>query len=261
MPLASLDLSPPDNELPQTRFVESHVKILDLECRLGSAPSVVIARNDPKGTAYALERQQNGLYVMCKLGPWVELGDLARRATALCHERLAPPRSDRRETDSNVALTTPHLHRDHKKKRAAIEAIQNLVRKKSKSQTIDGCTNRSDDVDVDTQVSQLPSPEIKSDENMDMQDISNAQNVPAACPSVETELPTASQQTADTIFDNIRTHYFEALYRSMVCLPSSYKVSTQFLTIRRAHWRTLLRAHCLEHDPPSIWISNPIWIW
>ncbi|KAG8428467.1 hypothetical protein J3459_003890 [Metarhizium acridum] len=212
LPLASLDFSATDNELPQTRFVESHVKILDLESRLGSSPSIVIARNEPKRTIYALERQQNGLYVMCKLGSWVDLGELARRATALCHERLAPATQHRHEREDSAALTTPHLYKEHKKKRAAIEAIQSLVRKKSKPQAVQqehGSIEKNDEVDVDTRVSRLPPPEIKSDE----QHLVNVQD--ASTTSVDDAPPASSQQTAEEIFDNIRTQYFEALYRSM----------------------------------------------
>ncbi|OAA37227.1 DNA replication regulator Sld3 [Metarhizium rileyi] len=222
LPLSSLDFSAPDNELPQTRFVESHIKILDLESRLGASPSVVIARNESKRTIYALERQKSGLYVMCKLGSWIDLGELVSRATALCPERLAPARRDGQSRDSSVSLgallTTPNLHKEQKKKRAAIEAIQSLVRKKSKPQAVlqGGGSNRSDDdVDVQTHMSRLPSPEIKTDQHDGFKNLTNVQNVPVTYPSVEDALPASSQHTADIIFDNIRTQYFEALYRSM----------------------------------------------
>ncbi|KAK9438768.1 DNA replication regulator Sld3 [Metarhizium brunneum] len=218
LPLASLDFSALDNELPRTRFVESHIKILDLESRLASSASIVIARNEPKRTIYALERQPNGLYVMCKLGSWVDLGELARRATALCHQRLAPARQHRNEREDDAPLTTPHLHKEHKKKRAAIEAIQSLVRKKSKPQAVQqehGSDEKGDEVEVDIRASQLPSPEIKSDEQNNAQNLVNVQDASMTGHSVDDAPPASSQQTAEEIFDNIRTQYFEALYRSM----------------------------------------------
>lgn len=216
--LSSLDFSSPTSGFPQTRFVESHIKILDLESRLGSAPTVVIARSDSKGTTFALERQENGLYVMCRLGSWVDLGDLARYATALCRCRLAPRRQDRLEPDSGMSLPIPHLHGDQKKKRAAIEAIQNLVRKKSKSQpTLEVDINRqeSDGLATDSQPSQLPTPEIRSDDVTAAERRANFETV-SATNNLENAPPAESQQTAETIFNAIRTHYFEALYRSMV---------------------------------------------
>lgn len=202
--------------------MESHIKILDLESRLASSASIVIARNESKRTIYALERQPNGLYVMCKLGSWVDLGELARRATALCHQRLAPARQHRHEREDDAPLTTPHLHKEHKKKRAAIEAIQSLVRKKSKPQAVQqehGSDEKGDEAEVDIRASQLPSPEIKSDEQNNAQNLVNVQDASMTGHSVDDAPPASSQQTAEEIFDNIRTQYFEALYRSMVYLP------------------------------------------
>ncbi|QPH01037.1 hypothetical protein C2857_005229 [Epichloe festucae Fl1] len=215
--LSSLDFSSPTSGFPQTRFVESHIKILDLESRLGSAPTVVIARSDSKGTTFALERQENGLYVMCRLGSWVDLGDLARYATALCRCRLAPRRQDQLEPDAETSLPTPHLHGEQKKKRAAIEAIQNLVRKKSKSQpTLEVDINRqeSDGPAADSQPSQLPTPDITSDEVNAAERQANVETV-SATNNLDNAPPAESQQTAEMIFNTIRTHYFEALYRSM----------------------------------------------
>ncbi|KAG5986353.1 hypothetical protein E4U54_005481, partial [Claviceps lovelessii] len=241
LPLSSLDVSSPPNGFPRTRFVESHIKILDLESRLGSHPAVVIARSDSQGTAFALERQDNGLYVMCKLGSWVDMGGLARFATAFCRSRLAAPLTPRtvpqqqqqqQERDPKAAVaTTPHMYGEQKKKRAAIEAIQNLVRKKSKPQptTLEGDINSlqgSDSSALDSHTPiQLPTPESKSDEISACERLVLSKSETEATEAVsvlvanglENEVPASSsqQQTAETIFDNIRTQYFEALYKSM----------------------------------------------
>jgi hypothetical protein len=111
------------------------------------------------------------------------------------------------------------LHTEQKKKRAAIEAIQNLVRKKSKSQAVpqvDGGLGRSDEADISSQISKLPSPDIKSDDHGRVKDLPSIPDAPMTCPSVEHVPPVSPHQTADTIFENIRTQYFEALYKSMV---------------------------------------------
>ncbi|KAG5977432.1 hypothetical protein E4U55_006756 [Claviceps digitariae] len=247
--LSSLDVASPPTGFPRTRFVESHIKILDLESRFGSHPAVVIARSDSQGTAFALERQDNGLYVMCKLGAWVDLGGLAKFATALCRSRLAAPlapgprkhhhqqQSQQQELDSEaVAVTTPRMYGEQKKKRAAIEAIQNLVRKKSKPQptTFEGDVNNnsnnnmqgSDTSALDSQQPlQLPTPESRFDEMSACEGLAvpksetDATEAVSASVSVanglENEVLASSQQTAETIFNNIRTHYFEALYKSM----------------------------------------------
>ncbi|KAG6042258.1 hypothetical protein E4U41_000002 [Claviceps citrina] len=219
LPLSSLDVSSPPDGFPQTRFVESHIKILDLESRLGSSPAVVIARSDSRGIAFALERQDNGLYVMCKLGSWVDLAALASCATALCRSRLAPPRQYRQEADSGAPVTTPQMHGEQKKKRAAIEAIQNLVRKKPKPQPgleLNVNMQGSDGPALDSQPLQLPTPEIRSDEVASFERLLPNSEAASVAGGLENEGPAASlPQTTETIFSNIRTHYFEALYRSM----------------------------------------------
>ncbi|KAG6002547.1 hypothetical protein E4U21_002971 [Claviceps maximensis] len=240
--LSCLDVSSPPNGFPRTRFVESHIKILDLESRLGSQPAVVIARSDSQGFAFALERQDDGLYVMCKLGSWVDLAALARFATALCPSRLAAPLVSRKQQqDPNLeaaALTTPSMHAEQKKKRAAIEAIQNLVRKKSKSQPTTLEEDVDDDDDNIMQGSdnsalncpapfQLPTPESRSDELPACErltlpksetEATEAASAPASLSVADTlgnDVASSTQQNSETIFNNIRTHYFEALYKSM----------------------------------------------
>ncbi|KAJ6446228.1 DNA replication regulator Sld3 [Purpureocillium lavendulum] len=218
LPLACLDLTPSDNGMPPSRFYECHVKILDLESRVGSTPSVLVARSDSRGAMYALERQDTGLYVVCKLGSWVDLDLLAAKATAISRERLWPARPMRREQDAPTAITTPQLHKDQRKKRAAIEAIQSLVRKRGRSQSV----STFEDVAVQDDVAamsalpnQLPPPEVKV-EQQEEPDLPTA-HLAMDTPGDPERAPDAEpQNTAHNIFDNIRTQYFDALYRSMV---------------------------------------------
>lgn len=222
LPLACIDFHASHADLPQSRFFEAHIKILDLESRMGSSPVVLLARNDISKTVYALERQDNGLYVACRLGPWVELDQLASNATAICQERLRPATSRdlNRHVTSAPLTTTPQLHRDQKQKRAAIEAIQSLVRKRARSQsvsTFDGIPAHEDSQETTVTKGQLPSPVLKHEELHE----------PARMPNIEVPAPVKIQdvipgeprstQTADDIFDTIRTQYCEALYKSMVC--------------------------------------------
>ena len=229
--LSCLDLSNSDSELANSRFVESHIKILDLESRLGSTPSVLIARNEGRGALYALERYDHGRYVMCKLGSWVDLGTLIERSTALALDRLRPAEAtDSRQADTMGAVTTPRLHKEQKKKRAAIEAIQSLVRKKTKARPlIDG--NEWPTHDAESPLLQLPSPNSTSEE------AACARAFPSSTPpgggsqkDAEGNPSTSVQQTAADIFDNIRAQYFEALYRSMVRLQTSVSCSSANLT-------------------------------
>ncbi|KAG5966015.1 hypothetical protein E4U58_002627 [Claviceps cyperi] len=226
LPLSSLDFSSLPNGFPRTRFVQSHIKILDLESRLGCHPAVVIARNDSQGISFALERQEDGLYVMCKLGSWVDLRNLSRFATALCRKRLAPPvtscnQGQQQGKDTGGPITTPNLHGEQKKKRAAIEAIQNLVRKKPKSTitvNVNVNTSRGSDgsaLDSQSETLQLPTPETRSDEMDAYGRLLPAMDAVSAINRQKNEVPPSSQESAESIFNNIQAHYFDALYKSM----------------------------------------------
>lgn len=235
LPLACIDFHASHTDLPQSRFFEAHIKILDLETRMGCSPAVLLARHDASRNVYALERQDNGLYVACRLGHWVELDQLAKHATATCRERLRPtPGRDTIKQSTPATLTTPQLHKDQKQKRAAIEAIQSLVRKRARSQSVSTFDDvlRKDEVDESTTIikGQLPSPVLKHEELQELPQIS--ENGVSTLASVQDnplgEPP--STQTADDIFDTIRAQYSEALYKSMVC-DLSYPSPATCLTL------------------------------
>ncbi|KAK4078693.1 uncharacterized protein Triagg1_3024 [Trichoderma aggressivum f. europaeum] len=205
LPLAYMDFAASSGDFPQSRFYESYIHILDLESRLGPAPIVLIARNELRGTTYALERQSNGLYVLCKLGSWADLESLAHNATAVRYERLSPVKTERVERPDIEALTTPQLHVEQKKKRAAIEAIQSQMRKRVRSQsvsTVGILAKEEESLEPESLLSQLPSPDM----SLEQLPLPGSEDQTNLAPIV---------QGADDIFDSIRTHYFDALYKSM----------------------------------------------
>ncbi|OAA32828.1 DNA replication regulator Sld3 [Moelleriella libera RCEF 2490] len=219
LPLASLDISASDAGFPRTRFVESRIKILDLEHRLGNTPTVVIAKSESKGTLFALERHDSGRYVMCKLGPWVDVGELARNASAVARDRL-PQRQQRPESRPDPGRVASLLTADQRKKRAAIEAIQCHIRKKSKalpSPDNGGSDDRSDGPSLGSEPQdprQLPSPDVRIDEHNAAGPEPDTQVLPAVEPT-SLEPAADARQFAEKIFENIRSQYFETLYRSM----------------------------------------------
>lgn len=205
LPLSYIDFAACHGDFPQSRFYESYIHILDLESRLGPAPIVLIARNELRGTVYALERQFNGLYVLCKLAPWADLESLAQKATAVRHERLSPVKPERIEHPGGEALITPQLHVEQKKKRAAIEAIQSQMRKRVRSlsvSTVGIMTKEEETQEPESLLSQLPSPDMSSEQ--------------APLPGSENRInPVSMASSAEEIFEGIRNHYFDALYKSM----------------------------------------------
>ena len=80
LPLSSLDIVSSARALGQSRLFETHVKILELEERMGSQPMVLIARFDDSRTLCAVERESRGLYALCQLGSWVNFQGLKAEA-------------------------------------------------------------------------------------------------------------------------------------------------------------------------------------
>ncbi|KAH7328783.1 DNA replication regulator SLD3-domain-containing protein [Stachybotrys elegans] len=214
--LSCIDFAASQNELSPSRFVESHIKILDLESRVGTSSSILIARYDSKGAIYAIERHGEGLYVVCRVGSWVSLESLSSHATAVCRERLRPKRTELQELASCNATTTPQLHNEQKKKRAAIEAIQSLVKKRARSQSVSVLHDIPpvEEAKKPKLESAHPSPLPSSETGLEAVVKSRETQDPLPA-SIEKADDVSPQQTAQSIFDSIRTQYFEALYKSM----------------------------------------------
>ncbi|KAK0730481.1 DNA replication regulator SLD3-domain-containing protein [Lasiosphaeris hirsuta] len=216
LPLSTLDLSQPHGGLPASRFFESHIKILELEGRLGS--NVLLARSETSRAVYAVEREGNGLYVVCKLGAWANVEKLGQGATVLCTQRMRNCNPAVGGSSAVPALITPQMHKDNKRKRLAIEEIQSMVRRRS----VAGNASQSR---PSTSMGTLPVSEMSAGPNL----ASAVEQVGALVASpllVSTRLKSVAnpplhvdellaQPTADDIFQSVRAQYLEALYHSM----------------------------------------------
>lgn len=228
--LSLLDLAAPNGELPRSRLYESHVKILDLEDRMGEKPSILIARNESSRSLYAVERSDSKLFTLCKLGSWVDPSKLAADATVAIPQLLDlhEPKPDQHRP---VPLTTPQLHKEDKQKRLAIEALQSVVRKRGRSRsasTFDDAAHtdkrmRSDGSTSRPSSSCAPEPMPRTEIPRNSSNLDKMTNTaelldtpPTPMPPTVSELPT--QPTAEAIQENIRSQYQEALYRSKVGL-------------------------------------------
>ncbi|KAK1688261.1 DNA replication regulator SLD3-domain-containing protein [Colletotrichum godetiae] len=224
LPLSSLDLFSPHGDLSSSRLYESLVKILDLEDRVAERPSLLLARNEASKSVYALERATTGtnLYTVCKLGSWVDLLALSEKATVVgkhvARMRLA---EESRESQQGQAmpLTTPALHRGHKEKRLAIEALQqSIVRKRGRSQSVSTFDERAEKrtrSDDDASRPQTPSGLVQTVELKPEPTEWIETHLDAVEPTPQPVPEPTTQQTAGDIMDTIRTQYTEALYKSM----------------------------------------------
>lgn len=157
---------------------------------MGSQPMILIARLDDDRTMYAVEREDRGLYVVCKLGSWINLRQLKAAAVVFRHDTATTATANILST-TMAPTTTPGARAHDKMKRVEIEALQHKVKRPATE----------------------PPPNVQPTEA----------KVDAALPAVsnvvETSGPSlAVQLTSAEIFDNIRNQYFETLYLSKTSL-------------------------------------------
>lgn len=211
--LSNLDLSAPTGEFTPGpgRFFESHIRILDLAVRQG--PSILIARSDATRHVYAIERHQTGLYVVCKLGAWVNIERLSNVAVA-CYAPRCRPAQAAGASGTEAPSTTPQIHKENKRKQLAIEEIQSMVRKRPRTMSV---------ALSDTQGTQSQPPAQLLEMDQGLHETTAEQ--PTQDPKLSLPVPSGSQPTpldsnheahvsAEDIFQNLRLQYFEALYHS-----------------------------------------------
>ena len=266
LPLSSIDFHATSVDLASLRLFESHIKILDLESRMGSVPVVLIARKEASRAVYVLEKQESGLYAICRLGPWVDLDLLASHSSAVCRERLhRVVKSEHQNPNGPSAITTPHIHKEEKSKRAAIEAIQSLVRKRPRSQSVstlaESVKQETGEAATPTD-SKLPSPTLQPAEPRRLSEHA-VQPLPSTTPTA-VDIEVHQQQTKEDIFDTLRTQYFDMLYKSMVSI-NNFALSTvakqyrdRSHTLPKGRFRALVQHFSLISNRISTWtiLSN-----
>lgn len=182
------------------RLFEAHVKVLELEHRLGNTPMVLIACSEDGKSYFAIERESRDVYAICKLGSWVRIDQLCGAAVvSRYHSRRGTVNNIERPPSAKGAVGEPIItegpSKYSKKKRLAIEAIQSMVKRPSR------------DVSATCQVTAAAQP--KSETNVEPQ-----LQVPGDVMEVKDEI--VAQPVATDILENIRSQYFEALYLSKV---------------------------------------------
>ncbi|KAI8629176.1 DNA replication regulator SLD3-domain-containing protein [Xylariaceae sp. FL1651] len=217
--LSFLDLSSPYGSFESSLSFESNIRILDLESRMGARPVVLIARLESNKSVYAIERQADALYTLCHLGSWVDLEQLCGQATVSCAHLI------RKRPGSSIApsaprpLTTPQTSHENKKRRLAIEAIQSLVKKPARSQSIStqsqpGGASQSL---VPVQETNGATGNVAIIQQDAILRCSRDLTPTVTCQGVAIPEQDETPDIPDTerILDNIRNQYLETLYHSM----------------------------------------------
>ena len=308
LPLSCLDLTSPSGDLPTSRHFQSHIRIMELEGRLGS--NILIARSPSNNSGssggfssassiFAIERDEAGIYVLCKLGSWVDIAKLGQHATAVCQQRMPATATGLAVAKGEEpAMITPQVYKERGRKRLAIAELQSIVRRRPASQVVTDAAvaaSKGDEMPsplLETAEDPKPTSETTTENKETNNDLparppsqsllqdKSASLKPAALPtppasdatkrsSIEPTLPVerTGPPTAEDIFQNLRNQYFEALYHSLVCLcsvyfPSFFSFSFRVLLIPyRALWRTLQKVLCRVHAQLSTWTVTPILRW
>ncbi|KXJ91923.1 DNA replication regulator SLD3-domain-containing protein [Microdochium bolleyi] len=214
--LSFLDLAAPSGTFEFSRFYDAQVKVLDLEARIGAEPKILVASLDYDKTIYALERQETGLYTLCKLSAGVDLGSLSQDASIISSAALRKRASATVNQQEPPPLATAASHHENKKRRLAIEAIQSLVKKPARP-SLEGVLPLEGEshapVEAGTPTGSQPTlEEVLVPVNAGLGPGNLQESTPSTQePAVE---ETSAPLGAEAILDGIRTQYQEALYHS-----------------------------------------------
>lgn len=171
---------------------------------MGSTPVVLIAQLDDKKSLYAVEYESRGLYVLFKLGSWIDLNKLCSVAVVsrYCQKprTISGPQEAVLAGDAFVDTSNPReTDKFSNKKRLAIEAIQSMVKRPSVSFS----SNNGQPVTPEP-LAKTTTPDVIIEEPP----VNNTVSVES--------LDVLAHPSAADILDNIRSQYLEALYLSKV---------------------------------------------
>lgn len=202
---------------------------------------VLLVQSEDDKSHYAIEWESRGLYAVCKLGSWVDIGQLCRRAV-LSRSRAQSSHSKSADVSSRNAAqerrVTAEEHIYGKRKRLAIEALQSVMKRPIKEvrPSSDGLASGGISSDI---------PEATSEEHIISTSVQNmlatgsapvmegnaqAGHIPGESATALTTTPqeiipvtttmegAVSVSTAAEILENVRVQYFEALYLSKASL-------------------------------------------
>lgn len=198
LPLSAIDITSSAKTFSKSRLFESHVKVLELEDRMGSQPLVVIAKlDDNSPTLFVVERESRGLYVVLQLGSWINLRQL--REVAVASKQDAPEVSGSIKDGQTIPATDRESIKPSRK-RLAIEQIQRMVKRPTAN-----LLTESSNTETNPEVTNVP-----AKVSAPTPDLPNSIALPAPTDELSPQLSGAE------LFENVRTQYLEALYISKV---------------------------------------------
>ena len=235
LPLTYLDLAGHEEEHVAPRLFSARIDNLEddqQESRLSYQPVVLVAKSAADDRLYAVEKVQDGIYALCRLGFWVTLRLLRDLQTGATNCNLGQ-RSRLGERHPNPVKKWWQC--------AAIEPepkVSHHVSRTQKDPKIRLCLQKP--------VHNTGLPTLLVGQKQ-----SNKSPEEGECSLGD--MVEGSTQEPEEMLAMIRSQYQESLYASKVSLCHSTTLRFIANFIRRPHWLTLPRDLYLE----LVWLSNP----
>lgn len=232
LPLAYLDPLGGQDALHRSNLFSAYIEVLEEivhQDPRSNQPTVLIAQSAIDDGLFAIERVQEGIYAICRLGNWVSVDTLARLQTVPID--IVRPRKRQHQGQ-------PGLPGDKWWSTAAIafrsETICDQGKKSSgeKSRGVRLCLQPAQqEPTTPAQITQEISQPVLQDQTG----------------NVLTDMVEEAAQDPEEVLKAVRVQYQEALYASKVKRFSctSFGLITDCLSSRR--WHILQKGHCLEH--------------
>ena len=229
LPLSFLDPGSASTAISQSRLFSAYVRALEHEEAKDQVSAVVVvAELEPDRSLYAVERVRQGLYALCKIGKWVNIGDLRAAALAIRKgaTRYKRKPSSFQESKGWWDATAVDPFNDAegpavKKLRVHPSGPIQFNMRPSLSGTLPK-SHDCDNVAVPVESGAAMDPLI----------------TPASGPE---EVQCTTGPCAQELFDTLRSQYLEALYLSKVCSHSTLFLESALNSTLRPPWPTLLK--------------------
>ena len=211
----------------------AHIEILEeslLEERWSNQPTVLIAQSAVEDDLYAVERVQEGIYAICRLGNWVSVKMLERMQTIPIDSVRLQKRQHKEQPGlpgdkwwSTAAIGFRPEERYDQDEKRAVEKTRGLrlyLQRPQKKPTILA------------QITQEISQPVLEDQTGNLL----------------TDLVEEAVQDPEEVLKLVRVQYQEALYASKVRHSSCTNIGHITDRIFSRRWHTLQKGHCPEYE-------------
>lgn len=235
LPLSYLDpLGGPDDH-PCSNLFSAHIAILEEnvgEDRWSNRPMLLIAQSAIDDRLFAIERVQEGVYAMCRLGDWVSVNafersqtipiDVVRPQKRQCKEQPGPL------GDRWWSVSALQFERGHRYEQIYKPGVD-------KTRGVRLCLHSAWQKPIEpAQVTQPVSQPISQDHTG----------------NVWTDMVETAAQDPEEVFNMVRVQYQEALYASRVGIVFRTIFCYYSDSDCSCRWHILRKGPCLEHGLP-----------